>query len=107
MKNLIMQITPHVSQIVSSETLSIIGIKDKIKKMGILKIRKESILLNFSYCKQNELIGKQFLAKFHQITNQKFKLFLKRHTLAKKIRMLKFNGMNMEIYTGNLNLQNN
>ena len=51
---------------------------------SIFEIGEESILLEFPYCQQNELIAKRFLAKFHQFTNQKFQVFLKRHTLAKK-----------------------
>ena len=47
---------------------------------------KESTLLEFSYCLQNEVVAKRFLSQFHQFTNQKFEVTIK--WIIKKIKSL-------------------
>ena len=44
---------------------------------NFFEIAKKSILVEFPYCPQNELIAKRFLSKFHQLTNQKFQVTIK------------------------------
>ena len=50
----------------------------------LFDIEKESILVEFPYCPQNELVAKRFLQKFHQFTNQKFKVTVKQ--IAKRVK---------------------
>ena len=52
------------------------------------EIAKESILVEFPYCPQNELVAKRFLSKFHQFTNQKFQVTIK--WITKKVKKLVF-----------------
>ena len=67
--------------------MSIGRIKDKNKKINTLyHLTKESILVVFPYCPQNELAAKRFLSKFHQFTNQKFQMTIK--WITKKVKSL-------------------
>ena len=77
-KNLITQVTPHLSRLVSSKTISKTRIKHKTKKMStpchlvLLKFWYNQYCLEFPYCLQIELLTNWFLTKFHQFTDQKF-----------------------------------
>ena len=77
-KNLIRQVTPHLSRLVSSKTISKTRIKHKTKKMStpchlvLLKFWYNQYCLEFPYCLQIELLTNWFLTKFHQFTDQKF-----------------------------------
>ena len=91
-KSLKTQVTRHLSQIVSSEILNISRIKKQqqedeyIIPPNFFEIAKESILVEFPYWPQNELVAKQFLSKFHQFTNQKFQVTIK--WITKKVKSL-------------------
>ena len=53
---------------------------------NLFQIAKESILVEFPYYPQNELVAKRFLSKFHQFTNQKFQVTIK--WITKKVKSL-------------------
>ena len=116
--------------------MSINRTKDNNKKTSRLcrlfffEITEESILVDFPYCPQNELVARQF----HQFTNKNFQVTIKWITkkvkslfslkdknpysmyqvykkicvwlLVKQFRMLTFDVMRMRTYARNLNLQN-
>ena len=52
---------------------------------NIFEQAKESILVEFPYCPQKD-VAKRFLSKFHQFTNQKFQVTIKR--ITKKVKSL-------------------
>ena len=52
---------------------------------NIFEIAKESILVEFPYCPHKD-VTKRFLSKFHQFTNQKFQVTIKR--ITKKVKSL-------------------
>ena len=87
---MITQVTRHLLQIVSLLIMRISRIKDNNKKIKTLyhlifyEIEKESILVEFPYCPQNELVAKRFLSKFHEFTSQKFQV-----TITWSLRKLK------------------
>ena len=51
---------------------------------NIFLISKESILVEFPYCPQNELVARRFQSKFHQFNNQKFQVTIK--WISKKVK---------------------
>ena len=53
---------------------------------NFFKMVKESILVEFQYCPQNELVAKRFLSTFHQLANQKFQVNIK--LITKKVKSL-------------------